>query len=64
MTKEFKVLKKTAESQGWTVEQTKTNHWKFRGPQGQTVIIGNTISDWRGLKNAKGHLRNAGCKVQ
>jgi predicted RNA binding protein YcfA (HicA-like mRNA interferase family) len=63
MSKELKHLRKAVESQGWTVEQTKSNHWKFRGPDGQMVMVGNTISDWRGLKNVKSHLRQAGCKV-
>ena len=63
MTKELKDLRHTVESQGWTVERSKSNHWKFIGPKGQLVVVGHTISDWRGLKNAKMHLRQAGCKV-
>ena len=61
--KELKDLKKAVEAQGWTVEKSKSNHWKFKGPNGEMVTVGNTISDWRGIKNAKSHLRNAGCKV-
>lgn len=63
MDKQLRDLKKTAEAQGWVVEKTRSNHWKFRGPNGQMVMVGCTISDWRGLKNARNHLRNAGCKV-
>jgi len=64
LTKEFKDLKKLVEGQGWSVEKARSNHWKFRGPQGQMVVVGNTISDWRGLKNARSQLRNAGCKIE
>lgn len=63
MSKELKDLRRTVESQGWTVEKARSNHWKFKGPDGQLVVVGNTISDWRGLKNVKAHLRQAGCNV-
>lgn len=60
MTKEIKDLIKTVESQGWTVERARNNHYKFRGPRGELVVVGNSISDHRGLKNARAYLQRAG----
>lgn len=60
MRKDVKALVKLAESQGWQVTITRSNHVCFRSPEGKTTFTPSTPSDGRGMKNAKAQLRRNG----
>lgn len=59
----YKKLIKAAESEGWTLEQTK-NGYVMKHPNGtDTVGFHGTPSDKRALMNARGDFRRAGVNV-
>jgi hypothetical protein len=41
------------------VEQRGHNHYMLHLPNGRKVLVGCTVSDHRGLKNAKAQIRRA-----
>jgi hypothetical protein len=55
--KELQVLIKQARSQGWEVERTKGDHYKWLSPRGNFFFSASTPSDRRGLLNLKRDLR-------
>lgn len=55
--KDIGVLIKQAETQGWTVEYTKKNHYKWTAPNGVFFFSGSTPSDHRSMKALKRDLR-------
>lgn len=63
MNKELKVLISLAIGQGWTVTQTKNNHYKWTAPNGKIVFSSSTPSDSRAIKNLERDLRATGCIV-
>lgn len=62
---EFQKLVNAALSQGWLVEQTKKNHWRFLPPDSKMtqVIAASTPSDSRWIKNLRSHLRQRGLQA-
>ena len=61
---ELRQLRKIAEANGFTVEQSKGSHWIFRDPKGRRVAVAaNSASDTRSLKNTIAHLRAAGLPI-
>ena len=59
--KEVKDLIRSLRKQGWTVEQTRNNHWKATAPTGgQPEYIASTPSDHRSLKNTVARLKRLG----
>lgn len=59
--KDWRKIKKSAESQGWSVVQT-SKHIKWTSPGGEVVISGSTPSDPRAGKNFLSRLRQRGLK--
>lgn len=55
--KELQVLVKQARSQGWEVERTKGDHYKWISPGGVFFFSASTPSDTRALRNIKRDLR-------
>lgn len=54
-------LMERARSQGWRVERTRRNHYKWFAPDGRTILVsGSTTSDHRGIKNQIANMRRAG----
>jgi predicted RNA binding protein YcfA (HicA-like mRNA interferase family) len=52
MKKELKRHIQRYRKRGWKVELSKKSHYRWRSPDGLTVVIsGSTISDYRGWKN-------------
>lgn len=52
---------KEARSQGWRVEQTKGNHWRFYAPDGVHIVHGpGTPSVRRSIDNTIAELRKYG----
>lgn len=51
-----------ARSQGWSVERTEGNHWRFVPPARQFPIVytSGTPSDFRAVKNLVSQLRRCG----
>jgi predicted RNA binding protein YcfA (HicA-like mRNA interferase family) len=49
--KELHQLLKKAEKQGWRVNRTKGDHYKWVSPEGQIVFSAQTPSDSRAIKN-------------
>lgn len=45
--------------QGWS-SKLGGRHYMLRGPDGQTVTVSKTPSDWRAVKNIRADLRRAG----
>lgn len=61
MKKEWKELRRMAERQGWRVERTNSDHFKWFSPNGEDIIVsGLTVSDHRGIKNHITLMRRAG----
>lgn len=58
--KEIQELVKEAKHQGWTVELTKSVHYKWISPLGAFVFTASTPSDNRAIKNIKRELRAKG----
>lgn len=63
--KDLKKIKKLAESQGWTVEHTRSGHtrWVPPDPDKEIIITGKSPSDWRALKNIESRLKRSGLKL-
>ena len=57
MKREVQVLIKQAVDQGWVVEKTKNNHYKWISPLGGLIFSSSTPSDHRALQNLKRDLR-------
>lgn len=62
--KEVKELMKRAEEQGWRVEMRSSGHVMFFPANREfgPVTVGGTISDHRGIKNAKADLKKRGMR--
>jgi predicted RNA binding protein YcfA (HicA-like mRNA interferase family) len=58
--KELRVLIQEAEAQGWEVTRAKTNHFRWRSPQGDCVFSSSTPSDWRVVMKITKDLRKYG----
>ena len=58
----FRNVRKAAEEQGWVVEKTKSNHFKFMPPdEGNTpVFFSGSPGEWRALRNFIAALRQRG----
>lgn len=65
MANELKELKRTAEQQGWLVEPTKGQHWRFVPPDKSKaiVILPGTSCSRVGLRNAIAQLRKSGLEL-
>lgn len=61
--KALRLMIKAAESQGWVVERTCKNHYKFLPPLGGIYIAACTPSDHRAIRNTKSQLRKMGLKI-
>jgi hypothetical protein len=60
MADELRKVLKAAEDQGWRIEPTKKG-WKLYAPDGvNIVIVHNTPSDHRALKNTIARMRQYG----
>jgi hypothetical protein len=55
--KEVQVLIKEARNQGWAVERTRGDHYKWLSPRGTFFFSASTPSDRRALLNLKRDLR-------
>lgn len=63
--KEYKDLARAAHRQHWTIEQTKSNHLAWRGPDGPTVFTPGTPSTrGTGLIPIIRKLRKAGLIIE
>lgn len=60
--KEFQYLIDAALEQGWRVQHLKSGHIKLLPPDRSkpAVVMGGTVSDHRGLMNARSQLRKSG----
>lgn len=58
----FRRIKKAAEAQGWVVERTKSNHFKFQPPSTEhsPVFFSGSPGEWRALRNFIAALRQRG----
>jgi len=62
--KDFRKLTKQILAAGWTIERTRSSHFRFKSPDGKTMIIcGSTPEDPRSLLNFKADFRRAGVKI-
>lgn len=59
---DFRDIRNAAESQGWVVEKTKKNHWRFNPPgEGLTpVFFSGSPGDFRAFQNFIAELRKRG----
>lgn len=53
-------LIKQAQKQGWSIDRTKNNHYKWLSPLGRFFFSSGTPSDHRALKNIQRDLRKYG----
>lgn len=60
----FAEFRRLAVEQGWAVDRTATNHFRFRSPDGHTMVYvgGSSTNGSRSDKNARSVLRRAGLK--
>jgi len=59
--KELESLRLRAIEQGWRVERSNGDHYKWYAPDGKTIIVsGSTPSDRRAVKNQRSLMRRAG----
>jgi hypothetical protein len=59
--KDLKKLVRAARKQGWTVEQTKNGHWRFKAPDGIGLVhASGTASDHRSMANLLAQLKRYG----
>lgn len=54
-----------AKRQGWRVDRTKKQHWRFLSPDRNQppIIFSGTPSDHRAIKNLVARLRRAGLDI-
>lgn len=57
---DFKRLIKDAEKAGWTVEQSRGGHLKWKAPTGKVIFSASTPSDHRAIKNHVSLMRREG----
>ena len=59
---QFRDIRKSAVAQGWLVEKTKKNHWKFTPPKAShsPVFFSGSPGEWRALANFIAALRQRG----
>jgi len=59
---DFRGLRQAAQEQGWVVEKTANNHWKFLPPkeENRPVYFSGSPGDWRALRNFVSALRRSG----
>jgi predicted RNA binding protein YcfA (HicA-like mRNA interferase family) len=55
--KDLKTLIKQAQSQGFTVERTNGNHYRWIAPNGVFFFSATTPSDGRAIKNITSYLK-------
>lgn len=58
----FRDLVEAAKKQGFTIERTKGNHWKFIPPDKTKVIVivAGSPSDFRAINKITSRLKNSG----
>jgi hypothetical protein len=61
--KTMKTLRRAAEEQGWVVVLTRSGHYQWRAPSGETITSGSTESDWRAHRNHLARLRRCGLNL-
>ncbi len=59
---DFRNIMDAAKQQGWSVEATKNQHWKFTPPKGMggSVFFSGSPGDWRSIKNFISMMRKNG----
>lgn len=59
---DFRGIRQAAEAQGWAVEKTAKNHWKFIPPKegASPCFFSGSPGDWRALRNFVAALRRSG----
>lgn len=62
MDKELRALFRQCVKAGCIIEK-RGKHYMVWTPSGEPVTVGATISDWRGLKNARSMLKRKGVKL-
>lgn len=60
--RDLRALIRMARRQGWTVEQTNGNHYRFVAPSGESYVTSYSPSDWRAVHNLASALRSMGLK--
>jgi hypothetical protein len=64
MKKDWKDLRKQAEQQGWRIERTCSDHFKWYSPNGNDIVVsGLSCSDHRAMKNHIAMMRRAGFQI-
>ena len=62
---DFREVMEEAQLQGWVVERTKSNHWRFKPPNGgPMVVFSGSPGDWKGFRNFVAALRRGGLDVR
>lgn len=63
----FRDIKSAALTQGWVVEETAKQHWKFipprAGPGLSPVFFSGSPSDWRAIRNFVSAMRQRGFRI-
>ena len=61
---DFRNIRDAAEEQGWVVEKTRKNHWRFVPPDREhsPVIFSGSPGDFRAFQNFISALRQRGFK--
>jgi predicted RNA binding protein YcfA (HicA-like mRNA interferase family) len=62
--KELNSIIKAVVAQGWTVEQTKSCHYRFTAPSGNFFFTSSTPSDVRALERIKSDIRKLGLDLR
>ena len=61
MKKELERLRQAAVRQGWRVERSNADHYKWYAPDGKSIVVsGSTPSDHRAIKNQISRMRRVG----
>lgn len=58
-TPELYELLAKAETDGWSIEETKRSHIQLKGPNGALIHTGGTPSDHRAVRNLRAQIRRA-----
>ena len=63
--KDIQEIIRQLEAQGWVVTASRgSGHWRCEAPGGRGIVfMSATPSDYRSLRNTKGHLRRLGAKL-